>query len=466
MRSRALVTGALLLALPAVAAASRLHTELEESSPAQDAVLTESPTAVTLTYSTAVQLSLSRVSVRSAAGGAAPVASAELAYLHEDRQDVLVLALEEPLGRGSYVVEWTTAGPDGHALSGEFGFRVDVPAVDEADHAPALEAAPVPEAGPGPQGAGTADDAGTGIFVDRGALATRFVFYLGVVGLLGSVAFNVIVLGAATNAGLPKEAAEGISTGAWRIAALSAALLLLALPLRLWFQARTLFPDDPGANLGTVMAGTPWSTGWWMHGAAGVLAAAGVALCRRGSRSAAGWRVILAAALLIPLAPILAGHAWADAPRGLSVVATYLHVMAAGAWVGGLLCLLSAGLPALRTASGGDGGAWSGLPTLVGAFSRLALVAVGTLVVSGGVKAWLHVGTPADLWTTPWGRSLLIKYFVVACVMAIGFYNWRVVRPALSVDPNPGRLRKSARAELAFGAAAVAATSWLVVQPL
>lgn len=465
MRWRALITGAL-LALPAVAAASTLHTELKESNPAQDAVLTESPSAVTLTYTTAVQLSLSSIAVRSATGDAAPVPAGEPAYLHEDRQDVLVLALDEPLGRGSYVVAWTTAGPDGHALSGEFGFRVDVPAVDAPDEAAGEDAAPAPEAASEPQRAETADDAGAGIFGDPVALLTRFAFYVGIVGLLGSAAFKVIVLGAATNAGLPKGVAEGVSTGTWRIAAAAAVLLLATLPLRLWFQGQPSFPDDPGASLATITGGTPWSTGWWLHAAAGVLAAAGVARCRPGSRGGSGWHVILAAALLVPLAPILSGHAWADAPRGLSAAATYLHVVAAGAWVGGLFCLISAGLPALRTAAADNGGAWSGLPTLVGAFSRLALVAVGTLVVSGGVKAWLHLGAPSDLWTTPWGRSLLIKDFIVACVMAIGFYNWRVVRPALSDDADPARLRRSATAELAFGAAAVAVTSVLVVQPL
>ncbi|MDE2981877.1 MAG: CopD family protein [Gemmatimonadota bacterium] len=462
MRSRALITGAL-LALPAVAAASRLHTELTKSTPAEDAVLTEPPTAVTLTYTTAVQLSLSSVSVRAAVGGAAPVAAAELAYLDDDRQDVLLLALDEPLVGGSYVVEWTTAGPDGHALSGEFGFRVDDAAVDETVGA---EVAAAPEAGLEPPGSGPAADAPGATPGDFAALLTRFAFYVGVVGLLGSVAFKLIVLGGAGSGGLPREVAEAASAGTWRIAALSAALLLIALPLRLWFQARALFPEDPGANLVSVTSGTPWSTGWLVHGAAVVLAAAGVVLGRRGDRRATGWQVVMAAALLVPLAPILSGHAWADAPRGLSVIATYLHVLAAGAWVGGLCCLLSAGLPAFRRAAGGNGEAWSGLPTLVGAFSRLALVAVGTLVVSGGVKAWLHMSAPSDLWTTPWGRSLLIKDFIVACVMAIGFYNWRVVRPALSADPDPAALRRSARAELAFGTAAVAATSWLVVQPL
>ena len=462
MRSRALVAGAL-LALPAVAAASRLHTELKESNPAQDAVLTESPTAVTLTYTTAVQLSLSSVSVRSATGGAARVAAAELAYLHEDRQDVLVLGLDEPLGRGSYVVAWTTAGPDGHVLSGEFGFRVDVPGAGEEA---GVDATPAPGAGPEPVGGGTADDTGAATFGDLAALLTRFGFYVGIVGLLGSVAFKVIVLGAATSAGLPKKVAEGVSAGAWRIAALAAAMLLVAVPARLWFQAQAFFPEDPAANLAAMTTGTPWSTGWWLHAATGVLAAVGVALCRPGNRAGAGWHVVLAAALLIPLTPLLSGHAWADAPRGLSAIATYLHVVAAGAWVGGLFCLLSAGLPALRSAAAAPGGDWSGLSPLVGAFSRLALVAVGTLVVSGGVKAWLHMSAPSDLWTTSWGRSLLIKYFVVACVMAIGFYNWRVVRPSLSADTGPTRLRRSATAELVFGVAAVAATSWLVVQPL
>lgn len=465
MRSRALITGAL-LAMPAIAAASRLHTELKESSPAQDAVLTELPTVVTLTYTTAVQLAESSVSVRSATGDAAPVGAGELAYLHEDRRDVLVFSLDAPLGRGSYIVAWTTAGPDGHALSGEFSFRVDVPGVDEPDGAAGADATPAPGVEPEPPRTRTAGDAGAPNFEDAAALVTRFLFYTGIVGLLGSVAFKVIVLGAATNAGFPKEAAEGVSVGAWRIAAISAALLLVAVPLRLWFQARTFFPDDPGGNLAAVTAGTPWSTGWWLHTAAGVVAAAGVALCRRVRRGETGWHVVLAAALLVPLAPILSGHAWADAPRGLSAVATYLHVVAAGAWVGGLFCLFSAGLPALRAAAADSGSTGPGLTTLVGAFSRLALVAVGTLVVSGGVKAWLHMGAPSDLWTTPWGRSLLIKDFVVACVIAIGFYNWRVVRPALTVDPNPARLRRSAKAELAFGAAAVAATSWLVVQPL
>lgn len=461
MRAPALVTGAL-LTLPAVLAASRLHTELKESSPAEDAVLTESPMAVTLTYTTAVQLSQSSVSVRSAGADASPVAAGDLSYLYDDRQDVLVLALLEPLDRGPYVVAWTTAGPDGHALSGEFGFQVGTPAEDEPAGADAI---PTRGAGPASQRAETAGDADAGSLANPVALLTRFAFYVGIVGLLGSVAFKVIVLGAATNAGLPEDVAESVSTGAWRIAAAAAALLLVALPLRLWLHVRTGFPDAPGASLATLTAGTPWSSGWWLHAAAGFVAAAGAALGRPGTRGGAGWHVLLAAALLVPLAPILSGHAWADAPRGLSVVATYLHVVAAGAWVGGLFCLLSAGLPASRAAAD-NRTPWSGLPTLVGAFSRLALVAVGTLVVSGGVKAWLHMGAPSDLWTTPWGRSLLIKDLVVACVMAIGFYNWRVVRPALAADPDPAALRRSATAELAFGAAAVAVTSFLVVQPL
>ena len=52
------------LVLAAVLGAGFAHTELKESDPAEDAVLTGSPAAITLTYTTDVRLALSTVSVR------------------------------------------------------------------------------------------------------------------------------------------------------------------------------------------------------------------------------------------------------------------------------------------------------------------------------------------------------------------------------------------------------------------
>jgi putative copper export protein len=59
-----------------------------------------------------------------------------------------------------------------------------------------------------------------------------------------------------------------------------------------------------------------------------------------------------------------------------------------------------------------------------------------------------------------------VKAGIVAGVLALGFHNWRVVRPRLERGeggPNPMR---AAFVEMLLGAAAVAATSFLAAQPL
>ena len=459
----------MLLVLAAVAGAVRLHTELEDSDPMADAVLTESPAAVTLAYTTEVQLALSSVTVTSAAAGGTAAPAGELAYLFADRHDVLVLPLTAPLPAGSYIVSWRTAGPDGHQISGEFGFQVDLPMVEEVEErgvAGARDTAVAGDTERDPAARENAQAVEAGPSADILALATRFAFYAAIVGILGAIAFKALVLGAVA-ARLPEAATVAVTGRVWRIAAIAAGLLLLTLPLRLWFQTQSLLPGDALGNLGAVTPGAAWSTGWWLQGGAGAVVLFGIGLARPGGRRVAGgWRLAALGALALPIVPIVSGHALADSPLALSSLATYLHVMAASAWVGGLCCLVCAGLPALRNPGQPADGAPSPLPALVGAFSRLALAAVGLLVVSGAVKAWLHIGAPSDIWTTAWGRSLLVKDAVVLGVMALGFYNWRVVRPALASDPEPDRLRRSATLELLLGAAAVIATSFLVVQPL
>ena len=194
--------------------------------------------------------------------------------------------------------------------------------------------------------------------------------------------------------------------------------------------------------------------------------AGGLALAGRDRAHPTGWRVIAAGALLLPLVPLLSGHGWSDGPRALSAAATYLHVMAAGGWMGGLACLLVAGLPALRRHGAGPRAGGPGVAGMVDAFSRVAQGAVALLLVTGGLKVWIHIDSPSDLWTTAWGRTLLIKDLLVAGVLVLGLYNWRVVRPALAGSPDSRRLRRSAVAELLLGAAVVAATSFLASQPL
>ena len=445
------------------------HTELKESGPVADAVLDASPSAVTLIYTTEVQLALSTVTVRHAGVGGAEAAAGELTYLAEDRHDALVLPLSESLSSGSYVVGWTTAGPDGHALSGEFGFGVELPAEERAEEpgADAVEDdAATPPGDAAESGGAQTEAGGSGGGFDLVPTATRFLFYGGIVALLGAVAFRLLVLGQGARTGVSQAVTDAAARRVRNIAVFGLVALLASLPFRLWQQAEAFFPGDVAGNLFTVATGTAWGAGWWLQLGLVVLLAGGIGLARADAGRSVGWAVTTVSVLLLPVVPVLSGHGWADSPRVFSAAATYLHVVAAGGWVGGLMCLLSAGIPALRQHGGGDAADTPGLAGMVGAFSRVARIAVALLLVTGAIKVWIHIGAVSDLWTTAWGRSLLVKDAVVAGVLALGLYNWRVVRPALAATPRAGILMKPAVIELILGAAAVAVTSFLVAQPL
>ena len=453
-----------LLALPVILGAGRLHTELRSSSPAKDTVLAEPPAAVTLTYTTDVQLALSSVELRSS--GAGHAAPGKLAYMADDRHDVLVLPLNQRLANGTYTVSWATAGPDSHPIGGTFDFTVDSPE-EEAGEVSVAEVTPSAPAAADGAGSNTQRDGGDPqARFERGRTFQRFALYVGIVAILGGMVFRLLVLGQCARAGESRDVIDFAAHRAFTVVALGAGFLLALLPLRVLLQAAAFFPDDMVGNLLTVTTGTPWAVGWWLQLGSVLLVAGGLLLAGKGGACPAGWKVIAAGALLLPIVPLLSGHGWADSPRALSAAATWLHVVAAGGWMGGLACLLVAGLPALSGHGAEAPAGAPGIAGMVGAFSRVAQAAVALLLVTGAVKVWIHIGAVSDLWTTPWGRTLLVKDLLVAGVLALGFYNWRVVRPALAQSPDPGRLRRPALVELLIGVAVVGVTTFLVAQPL
>lgn len=444
------------------------HTELKATDPKADSALDASPTAVTLTYTTVVRLALSTVTVRSAGEDRARAAG-KLAYLADDRRDVLVLPLNEPLPPGGYTVRWTTAGPDGHRISGEFGFRVEPPAAGGEAAAGAVVAEEgEPPAPPDDDGAGAtqpqAGDSGAGRVLVP--MVVRFLFHGGIAGVLGAVTFRLLVLGQCARSGESGAVIEAAAKRAGTLAVLSLGLLLATLPMRLWHQAGTFFPRDAAGNLLTVLHGSAWAAGWWLQLGAVLVLAGGAVHLRRGGPAAGGWAGVALGALLLPFVPVLSGHGWADTPRAVSAAATYLHVVAAGAWMGGLACLLFAGLPGIRGHGGGGAAGAAALSGMVNSFSRVARVAVALLFVTGAARVRTHIDAVSDLWTTEWGTALLGKQAVVAGVLILGFCNWRFVRPALAGNPRPGPIRVLSTIELLLGAGVVWVTSYLVAQPL
>ncbi|WP_339773075.1 copper resistance CopC family protein [uncultured Paraglaciecola sp.] len=104
----------------AISASSWAHVGLKQTSPAQDAMLMDSPSELSLTFSGKVRLikvSVSNDNQASVAFGFKPSADAAVTY-----QWPL-----PALATGTYGVDWTALGEDGHKMSGEYLFTLHGP---------------------------------------------------------------------------------------------------------------------------------------------------------------------------------------------------------------------------------------------------------------------------------------------------------------------------------------------------
>jgi putative copper export protein len=112
----------------------------------------------------------------------------------------------------------------------------------------------------------------------------------------------------------------------------------------------------------------------------------------------------------------------------LDTIATQLHILAGCTWLGGLatLTLLA------RVRRTVDERAGLLFARIWQRFSAVALVSVGAVLTSGAWLAWRHVGDVTQLFTTTYGRFLLVKLLLVAVLVAAGAYNQFVLTPKVT----------------------------------
>ena len=190
---------------------------------------------------------------------------------------------------------------------------------------------------------------------------------------------------------------------------------------------------------------------------------------------AVGWVVGTLGLVVTAAYPAFTGHAAAGEPRAVSIGLDVLHVLAASVWIGGL-GMVVVGLRASGRAAG-DGASEPGsesttgagtLPAdrdasaLVHAFSPFAMAAVAALIVSGVAANLRMMDSPAVLLTTPWGRLLSLKLFVVAGVLALGARNWRRLTPRLGTPDGDRDMTRSATLELVLGHVVLVVTAILI----
>lgn len=111
----------------------------------------------------------------------------------------------------------------------------------------------------------------------------------------------------------------------------------------------------------------------------------------------------------------------------LAVSADALHLMATAIWAGGLPVLfwvLFRGIRRLNLSP-----SWAA--EAVSRFSRLALVAVTLLVLTGIYQSWIQVRRLDILFETPYGQLLTLKITFFLCMAAVGALNLFSTRPSL-----------------------------------
>ncbi len=143
-------------------------------------------------------------------------------------------------------------------------------------------------------------------------------------------------------------------------------------------------------------------------------------------------------ATLVP--PLLTGHVLTADQAWFAAASLVAHVVAAAVWTGGLTAL---GWVSLRQPS-----QWAeSLPR----YSRIALVCVSVLVVSGLLNALSRVGSIDVLWTTGYGVLLSLKAILLGGLVGLGALQRR--RVVARVDDRRSSLRSFvliAGAELMF----------------
>jgi putative copper resistance protein D len=274
------------------------------------------------------------------------------------------------------------------------------------------------------------------------AILIRLILFAAAMLAFGTAAFRVYV---------PEidEAFARWLAGAIGWAAIVAFLASLAMvPVTAAGMAGSAGSAASAATLETVLFATQFGHAWcWHLGFAAVLVI--VAWLRHG-----GLALVLAGLSLASLGFV--GHA--SDMEGLPGLGHELnqavHLLAGGAWLGGLLPLYAL----LRRTRPNDPAIESG----VAHFSQMGYVAVALIAATGIVNTCMLVGSVGALFGTAYGRLLSVKIALYLVMVAIALVNRLSLAPRLGTEgAAPARLARSVIVEQALGLAVLAAVSVL-----
>ncbi|MEP6666602.1 MAG: copper resistance CopC family protein [Nocardioidaceae bacterium] len=433
LASMVLATVAAAAAVVITAGPAAAHATLVGTNPEQGSILTNQPRSVRLTFDEPVEVTAGAVNIVGPDGNALPGLRPAI---DPTNADIMVVNLPGSLPDGTYDVSWQILSIDGHPIRGEFEFAIGQPS------------SPLGQA---------SSSAGGGPTLLGGA--GRALAVAGALAMAGLAAFPLLVLVAArrrlTDVG-PRLVDETcrrmhkplIVAGAFTMVGTSSVLADTAAPTGALLEVAT------GTRTGQLL----------LVRLVAVLVTTMLLTLRTGGRIPTGPRLLagLVAAVMTLLTFSLSSHAAAAAvDRPVAVIFDVAHLMAAGVWIGGLLGLALAGLPAARSVAGRDLDVMGiSAAALFRSFSLTAQLAMLVVLVTGAYPALIQISATSDLGQTWWGVELTAK---LALWVSVLLFAAARARRLAALD----QLRSAVRVELAMagGLILVAALMSATAQP-
>jgi putative copper resistance protein D len=287
-------------------------------------------------------------------------------------------------------------------------------------------------------------------------IAVRALHFAATAVTAGSLVFRTMVARPALRA--DQAAAEPLSAQTLAIAWIALSMALLSGTIWLLLQAVSMsgLPLSEAMTshvLSTVLSQTQFG---WVTQIRFVLAVV-LAACLAGHRFPLADWLALVAALGLTAAIAWTGHAASTLGelQNLHLAADTLHLVAAAAWIGGLvpLVLLLAAARRHQTVASA-----SLARDASQGFSTLGIVSVATLSATGIVNAWILVGSFHALFVTEYGRLLILKLVVFAVMLMFATVNRFALTPRLAASTGHEprleafrRLTRNSTIEIALG---------------
>ncbi|MGI8588092.1 MAG: DUF4149 domain-containing protein [Chloroflexia bacterium] len=310
--------------------------------------------------------------------------------------------------------------------------------------------------------------------------AWRTLALLSAGALLGGPLFSSFVLGGASSAEV-RSLAGPLGRRLAAMVSVCAALLLWSLMADMVYQVAAINGTDALAafgNLGTardVITGTGYGAYWALRVVA-AFALLGYGAWRWRAPGRLDWTGGVLNGGIVFAGEALGSHEAAARPvlsLPLGMIGDLIHLLAAGAWVGGLLYIAVVLLPVLRRAEPAQ--AERLLGRVVPRFSNLAAISVVLLIVTGLANLAVHTLDPAAVLDNDYGRLLILKHLLFLPLIALGALNNRVVGPQLVTALLPGappsdghaarRFRRTVTAQAVLATAVLLCAAGLTLLP-